>query len=130
MADKQYTNATLADDYFAVETPFSPSKVWYVAQRTKIAALGEVDLAAFYHEHGNFNKLNIKGIGEKTRKTLELILREGVDRAREIVSKGKKAKLGRDPYAGIPNNPPRMGDVDPSWENAADIYEEGRYGWD
>lgn len=103
MENKVYTNKELSQDYFSVVTSYSADLTSYNFQRKKIAGLG-IDLPTFYREHGeSLDALDVKGIGERTKGILELILGKGVEEARRIVQDGKINEMRKSAFRGIPS---------------------------
>lgn len=87
------TNQELANNYFsAVFKQSIFAYKTYFDIKTLIES-SPVDLIQHYQANGNLKELKVKGIGRKTKRVLELILKEGVDNAREIIRKEKIKEL-------------------------------------
>ncbi|HLC64673.1 MAG TPA: hypothetical protein VJI46_00955 [Candidatus Nanoarchaeia archaeon] len=101
MEENAYTNKELAQDYFSVVAQYSQDLWTYGFQKRKIAGL-DIDLPAFYREHGSLDELKVKGIGKKTKGILELILEKGVEEAKKLVQEEKIDELRSSQFLGIP----------------------------
>jgi len=77
-----HPNRLLANDYFRASTPYCAESAFasYVDQRDRILK-ANIDIEAFYREHGSLDRLCIKGLDLKAKETLETILHDGVEAA-------------------------------------------------
>ena len=109
MTDKPYTNRELARDYLSLLVMrYDLQKSQLMAR--KIVELN-VDLPSFYQEHGrSFDELRVKGIGNKTKKTLALILEKGVEEVRRMAIEETSQR-------SMPGSHP-IEDTYPGWEDA------------
>lgn len=125
MEDKLYTNNELSQDYFSVVVQYSGDWTTYNTQK-KIIAEVDINLHTFYLEHErSLNKLQVKGIGEKTKGILELILNEGIEEARRLIREKRIDGMRQYGFRGIPSKVPRIeDDTPPSWDDAVKRYEE------
>jgi len=79
----EYTNKELAEDYHKVVSQRGGGFKYCSDIKKKISNSG-VDIPSFYSEHKTLDVLKTKGIGVKTKKILELILENGLKRARDL----------------------------------------------
>lgn len=108
-------NLTLAQAYFGIVAnglhPYGFKKI-----RTLIARL-DTNLARFYHQNGkSLKNLKVKGLGERTKKLLELIIEYGEE--------GARAKLEEDRRQTRRSRYYRGDEPGGSWENAVRAYEK------
>lgn len=125
---KTYTNKELARDYFKLVSrqisEISDSRSYYLARNSflrikKTLETHEIDIPSLYEESGKLDSLQGKKVfGEKTKKTLELILEKGVEEAIKQLDEEKYSKIKRG-YKGRPQG----NDQDPSFENVERAYE-------
>ena len=88
-------NRVLADRYFAAASQYAGS--WDTYLKLKEIIVGaEVDITAFYDEHGSLISLKVRCICPKTKSILETILKEG-EEARGIVAREKEKDLDHKP---------------------------------
>jgi hypothetical protein len=133
MREKAYTNRELADGYFSIQNRAANRESYdaYFQHKERIARL-DVDLQSFYDEHGSLKGLNVRGIGDKTKGTLELILKHGIEEARRMIrgeriekEQREMEKAQRDMFKEIPNKVwLEEDDTPPTWDNRdKDLYK-------
>jgi len=93
MLKREYDNKSLAKYYFEI-TSQGARDIWaYQKISELIAGLEEINLAEFYRKHENFDGLQVRGIGPKTKRILELLLTQGLESTSEIIRKERESKL-------------------------------------
>jgi len=86
MTGKKYTNIDLAKDYRRVWAKYAQGgDVLDVFSREKEIRNSNVDIPKLFKKKGSLSNLKVKGVGIGTKKILELILREGVEKADRII---------------------------------------------
>ena len=125
MEETKYTNKELAQEYYSViAAPSRWRKDIYSPIRDSIIQ-SEIDLVEFYREHNSFKNLKVKGIGDKTKKVLELILEWGFDEAKAAIEREKIEKFSREQWEKIPSKDPNPNEDDcPYWEDSIERNED------
>lgn len=114
MTRKDYTNEQLAAEYLLVETAgltlFDARK--YKQQRTRISQ-SDINITNFYYNHGySLAELSVPGIGESTKDTLVLILKQGIKKAKELKIKQREGDLERRFHTIKPQSSRKLGEDD------------------
>jgi len=101
-------NSELADAYFRVMAPGSGCDQAYKTQRRRIAGLG-IDISEHHQQNGSLEGLDIKYIGQSTKRILGLILEKGPEEARRVVADERREKeLDEErskAFFSVPRNP-------------------------
>jgi len=137
MENQEYSKGRLSEDYFKLcKKRYFPSGFYpkiYSIIKWKIAKVEE-KIRAVYEKDGNLKKLGTEGIGRKTEKELELILKKGIKGALETVDVKNVKRLEERQYNFIPEAskfrlPQELGDFDPLLGGAVRELREGIVEW-
>ncbi len=126
----EYTNKRLAQDYIMVVSQLCGDQPLrnYLSIKKKIENL-EIDMAETFRKDGTLSNLSLQGsgIGSKTLETLGIILRNGAEKAAESVYEKRLKRMQKSQFDSIPRCKKlgRGHDGNPSFDNAARIYEDG-----
>jgi len=99
MVRKGYTNKKLAEEYVAVYSKYAGNEFQIYSQASKIRE-AKIDIVRFFKDNSGLSKLKVRGIGPKTKESLELILRKGVDEA-DLMTRNRKIAGSNERYKGI-----------------------------
>ena len=129
--DPEYPNLQLSRDYIRVAAQHvSTDRYQALLRCQRKIREADVDVPAYYREHGNLQDLVINGkpLAELTVRTLEMILEIGVDETEKIVEAARiESMRERDRFALYAKRPSKIGDTysddNPSWENAVRTWE-------
>lgn len=87
MTGKKYTNIDLAKDYRRVWAKYASGEDFLdILSREKKIRNSSMDIPQLFKKKGNLSALKVKGVGIGTKKILELILREGAEKADRIIT--------------------------------------------
>jgi hypothetical protein len=84
------SNKKLAEVYFEIAAQRSRDHWYYHYQKKRIRE-AEIKLSSCYYKNKSFD--GIKTLGVRTRKILELILEDGVEKAKEIVGRERTRSM-------------------------------------
>lgn len=136
MPKVEYTNKSLAEDYFKVATEGAFNCQIYRCIKKRISDFN-VNISHFFNEHGNLNNLSIKGVGLRSKFVLESILTHGVESTKKTIrSEREKIRSKEEDYlpfgqghiyrkdGKIPNLSVNLNDENPSFERAIKKYDD------
>jgi len=95
LQNKMKNNKSLAKAYYGIVSQRAKSLDKVSIMKKRIVTL-EVNLPKYYAMNGSLENSNLKGIGKKTKRILELILNNGAEEAEQITQKTnfKEGKSG------------------------------------
>lgn len=90
------SNQEAAEAYFSAaiyEHDYSSAKEGQYLKKKKNIAKASINLHEFYEQNGSLSNLPVDGIDSQSRRVLELVFKNGLDRAKEILNNERQEKL-------------------------------------
>ena len=90
------SNQESAEAYFSAaiyEHDYSSAKEGQYIKKKKNIAKANINLHEFYEQNGSLSNLPVEGIDSQSRRVLELVFKNGLDRAKEILNNERQEKL-------------------------------------
>jgi len=93
-------NKELAEYYLRAMTPYSAYQYVILNYKriSRTIAQAEVNISSFHSQNNGLKDLKVPGLGQKTLRSLELILERGVDEAIRITVERRSSEMASRPF--------------------------------